>query len=84
MVLLGILLLQCEGEPLIVRRVSHDNGAIVGVLVNDGPAKTVDTAVGGLIDWEIQLPAVGVQAVVAATGDRAKKIERNAHGLAVD
>jgi hypothetical protein len=74
-----------EGDTLIVRGVAHDNGEITRVSVNDKPAKLVASAVsGGLVDWEISLPASEAKSLVAAAADAAGNVEKHAHKVAVD
>ncbi len=77
--------LRRNGDTLTVRGVSHDNGKIARVTVNGKPAQVVETAVrGGLIDWQITLPAKGVEKVAALAIDAAGNAEANAHRVAVE
>lgn len=76
--------LQRDGDTLTVRGVSHDNGKIARVTVNGKPAEVVESAVrGGLIDWQITLPAKGVDKVAALATDAAGNAEANAHRVSV-
>src|SRR5262249_28764495 len=68
-----ILSVRRQGEKLLVKGVSHDNGVIRSVTVN-GQAAKLDIIQAGLVDWsaELSLPRDGrvVAAAVDAAGNR--------------
>jgi hypothetical protein len=66
-----------EGGKLLVRGISHDNGKIVAIKVNDLEARVVSTR-SGVVDWEATLPAPAGQLVAYATDD-AGNVEKTAH-----
>jgi len=73
-----------QGDSLVVRGVSHDNGPIARVMVNDKPARNVSSAVeGGVVDWEIKLPAPNVKTITARATDKAGNVEQHPHRRAV-
>lgn len=63
---------------LEVRGVSHDNGPIAVVLVNDKPAEIVDAA-AGVSDWRIVLPVSADGVVRALAIDEAGNREQTPH-----
>ena len=72
------------GDIYTIRGVSHDNGEITCVLVNDQAARIVSSAVrGGVVDWEISLPAMNLTKVTAAASDAAGNQETHHHTVAV-
>jgi hypothetical protein len=69
-----------ENERLVVRGVSHDNGEIVSILVNDNEARIVSRA-AGVCDWEAALEATADGKIVAYAKDASGNVERTAHRL---
>lgn len=75
-----ILSARRDGDQLRVQGVSHDNGAIVQVLVNGQPA-TITTQGAGVADWEIVIPAPDDKTVQAHAVDQAGNVEQRKHEL---
>jgi hypothetical protein len=74
-----------DGDQVTVRGITHDNGEISSVKVNDKTAKVVASAVSsGLIDWEISLPAGEAKKIVAAAADAAGNVEKHAHAVTLE
>jgi hypothetical protein len=73
-----ILSIRREGDRLLVRGVSHDNGVIRSVTVNGEGAK-LDVIQAGMVDWVAQLPAPKDGRVTAAAVDEAGNRETLAH-----
>jgi hypothetical protein len=73
-----ILSVRRQGDRLLVKGVSHDNGGIRAVRVNGQEAK-LDVIQAGLVDWSIQLPLPKDGRVVAAAEDEAGNRETLAH-----
>lgn len=70
-----------EGKT-IVRGVSHDNGTITRITVNDKPAMVVSSS-AGVVDWQITLDAPAAQIVAGAT-DEAGNTELTPHTYRMD
>jgi hypothetical protein len=73
-----ILSVRRQGDQLLVKGVSHDNGVIRSVTVN-GQAAKLDTIQAGLVDWTARLPLPRDGRVVAASVDEAGNRETLAH-----
>jgi hypothetical protein len=73
---------QNKGGTLLVRGVSHDNGEIVGISVNDRKAKVLSSK-SGVVDWTIELPAPADGRLVASAKDAAGNVEQTGHQLSV-
>lgn len=71
-----------DGDKLVVRGVSHDNGVIVSVVVNDREANVTSTN-SGVVDWEVTLSEPSDGELTALATDAAGNIERTPHRLAV-
>lgn len=71
-----------EGGRLVVRGITHDNGEIASVVVNDCDAEIVSQR-AGVYDWQVSLDANG-DAVIAFAKDAAGNVEQTAHRLALD
>jgi hypothetical protein len=69
-----------EAGQLLVRGVSHDNGEIVAVLVNNAEAKII-TNQAGIVDWEISLAVPTDGKLGAFAKDRAGNVEQTTHRL---
>jgi hypothetical protein len=69
-------------DKLRVRGITHDNGDVAAVTVNDHPA-TVLSRQAGVVEWEVivDLPAGGV--LTAQARDGAANVEKLAHVLKV-
>lgn len=63
---------------LIVRGVSHDNGEIAWIRVNDQRAE-ITSQRAGVCDWQIVLTDGPADALVAFAGDAAGNVEQMAH-----
>jgi hypothetical protein len=63
----------------VVRGVSHDNGTIDDVLVNQRPASIISSA-SGVVDWEMTLDTP-VDTVEAYATDDAGNVERHVHRI---
>jgi len=73
-----ILAVRRQGDKLLVRGVSHDNGAIRSVTVNGQQAKL--TAIqSGMVDWSIELPIPSDGKISAAADDEAGNRESLSH-----
>ena len=70
-----------SGDKLIVRGISHDNGQIVSVTVNDQQAKIVASQ-AGVVDWKAEV-AVSAQMLVASSKDKAGNAEQTTHKIAL-
>jgi hypothetical protein len=77
-----ILSVRREGDRLLVKGVSHDNGVIRSVTVN-GQAAKLEVIQAGLVDWTIHLPRPKDGRVVAAAVDEAGNRETLAHVVVV-
>jgi hypothetical protein len=73
-----ILSVQRTGSKLVVRGVSHDNGDIVSVSVNNKKAKVLSTK-AGVVDWEAELAVPADGKLVAFAKDKAGNVEQTAH-----
>jgi hypothetical protein len=71
------------GSKVEVRGVSHDNGEIVSVTVNDRPANVTSNRTG-VVDWTIELPVPTDKKLTAFAADNAGNVERTAHVMAVE
>jgi hypothetical protein len=69
-----------EGEQLIVSGISHDNGKIVEIKVNEHPAKQIASH-AGIVDWSIKLDSPHDDKLVAFAVDEAGNREQTAHRL---
>ena len=67
-----------DENRIVVQGVSHDNGTIVRVLVNDEPADVVASE-SGVVDWRVSLPAPGEPRIVALAVDDAGNRELTPH-----
>jgi hypothetical protein len=77
-----VLSVQRNGDKLTVRGVSHDNGKIREVTVNDrSAALTVIQA--GLVDWSVELPVPKDGTITAAATDTAGNREATGHRVTV-
>ena len=77
-----ILSIRRQGDKLLVKGVSHDNGTIRTVTVNSQDAK-LDVIQPGLVDWTIFLPLPGDGQVTAAATDEAGNREVMGHVVGV-
>jgi hypothetical protein len=77
-----ILSARRQGDKLLVKGVSHDNGVIRSVTVNGQDAK-LDRIQAGLVDWSAELPRPRDGRVVAAAVDEAGNRETLAHVVLV-
>jgi hypothetical protein len=68
-----------ENGKLLVRGISHDNGAITSIKVNGSPATIVSNA-SGVVDWQASLKATGNSLVAQAT-DHAGNVELTPHKI---
>jgi hypothetical protein len=66
-----------EGK-IVVTGVSHDNGEIADVIVNDRPATIVSRS-AGVVDWSITLGSAPAEKIVASARDKAGNAERVGH-----
>jgi hypothetical protein len=73
-----ILSVRRQGEKLLVKGVSHDNGTIRSVTIN-GQAATLDAIQPGMVDWTVYLPLPKDRRIVAAAEDEAGNRETLAH-----
>lgn len=72
-----------EGEKLLVRGVTQDNGEVAGVEVNGAGAKILSSH-AGVADWEIKLDAAAAPgAITAHSTDAAGNIEKMAAERAI-
>jgi hypothetical protein len=71
-----------QGDKLLVQGVSHDNGVIRSVKVNNQEAK-LDSIQPGMVDWTIHLPLPSDGRVTAAALDEAGNRETLAHVVVV-
>lgn len=67
-------------DKLLVIGVSHDNGEIMSVRVNDKEAN-VTSRRAGVVDWEVMLNAAASGKVTAFAQDKAGNIEQMAHRI---
>jgi hypothetical protein len=67
-----------QGDGVVVRGISQDNGEIESVAVNGSKAKLVQ-ATAGLVEWEIELKAA--ELFEAKAVDRAGNIEKMPHRI---
>ena len=78
-----VLSVKRNGDKLTVRGVSHDNGKIRAVTVNDrNAAMTVIQA--GLVDWSIELPVPKDGTITASATDAAGNREVTGHRVTVN
>jgi hypothetical protein len=77
-----ILSVRRQGDRLLIKGVSHDNGAIRSVTVNGQDAQ-LDVIQPGLVDWTVQIPMPKDGRVVAAAVDQAGNREALAHVVVV-
>ena len=68
---------------LIVQGVSHDNGDIAWVTVNDKKVKVVSTN-AGVVDWQVTLGEPASDKLIAFAKDKADNVEQTAHTIALD
>jgi hypothetical protein len=67
-----------RGGKLLIRGVSHDNGDITAVTVNDRPA-TILSSAAGVVDWEILLNHATGDKLVARAEDSFGNVEQTPH-----
>jgi hypothetical protein len=67
-----------ERDQLVVRGISHDNGEIVSVNVNDTLANMVSTN-AGVVDWQVTMAAPSDGKLVAFATDRSGNRELTPH-----
>jgi hypothetical protein len=67
-----------DGEKLIVRGVSSDNGEVAKVEVNGVPAK-LSSVVPGMTEWEARLPTTTITQITASAVDRSGNAEALSH-----
>jgi hypothetical protein len=77
-----ILSMRRQGDRLLVKGVSHDNGVIRCVTVNGQDAK-LDVIQAGMVDWTVELPVPLDGRVAAAAVDAAGNRETLAHVVVV-
>jgi len=73
-----ITAIERRGGQVIVRGVSHDNGNITAIKVNEKEA-TVTSRAAGVVDWHIVLTAPADHQITALAQDEAGNVERTAH-----
>src|SRR5262245_42972923 len=78
-----VLSVKRNGGTLTVRGVSHDNGKIRAVTVNDRNA-TMTAIQAGLVDWSVELPAPKDGAITAVATDDAGNREATGHRVTVN
>jgi hypothetical protein len=72
-----------QGDTLEVEGISHDNGTITKITVNDQVADVVSSG-SGVVDWKITLKTPANRRLVASAADEAGNEERQtAHRLAL-
>jgi hypothetical protein len=71
-----------DGDKLIVRGVSHDNGEIVSVSVNNANAKVVSNK-PGVVDWQLELAVPADGQLLAFAKDKSGNVEKTAHKTAL-
>jgi hypothetical protein len=69
-----------DSDKLIVRGLSHDNGEVTHVRVNERVAELIQRA-PGVYTWEIAMDAAGVDAVQAQATDDAGNREQTPHRI---
>jgi hypothetical protein len=69
-----------EGDKLVVRGVSHDNGDITSITVNGVAAKVLAND-AGVVDWEIAIAPPTDGKLTAFATDKAGNREQTAHRL---
>jgi hypothetical protein len=69
-----------DGSQLLVRGVSHDNGEITAVTINNQAAKVIRTR-SGVVDWELKLAAPNDGQLVAFARDSTGNVEQTVHRL---
>jgi hypothetical protein len=67
-----------DGGTLVVRGLSHDNGEITSVTVNDTAARVI-LRKSGVVDWEATLDSKAKGSLIAFATDDAGNAERTAH-----
>jgi len=72
-----------EGDKLIVRGVSHDNGKVKSVEVNGFPA-TIDSNAGGVANWGVTLNMSAPAALTARAVDEAGNSEKRPATLSAE
>lgn len=78
-----ILSVSAEDGRVVVRGISHDNGEIASVTVNDKAADIMSSA-SGVVDWQATLEAAPGLAIVAFATDQAGNAEQLAHRVRLD
>lgn len=78
-----VLSVKRNGDKLTVRGVSHDNGKIRSVTVNDRSA-TMTAIQAGLVDWSVELPAPKDGVITATATDDAGNREATGHRVTVN
>ena len=73
-----ILSIQLRDGKLLVSGISHDNGEIVSVTVNEQTAEFV-TQQSGVLDWQVTLDAPENGLIIAKGKDAAGNVEQTAH-----
>ena len=67
-----------RGDRVVVTGITHDNGEIVSVTVNNQAAK-LTTNRAGVADWSIELPAAVADKITAHATDGAGNVEQTRH-----
>lgn len=73
-----ILSVRRSGPRLLVRGVSHDNGDIATISVNNSPAQ-INSQAAGVADWEVTIDLPGDGLVTAGAVDSAGNEEKTPH-----
>lgn len=71
--------IESSGGQLLVRGVSHDNGKIVSIKVNDQVA-TVTSSRAGVVDWTVEIAGTS-PVVIAHAIDESGNVEQTAHQI---
>jgi hypothetical protein len=69
-----------EGGRLVVRGVSHDNGEIVSIRVNEKPAAIMSRG-AGVCDWQASVEADADGPIIAFAEDAAGNVEQTQHRI---
>lgn len=70
-----------DGEKILVRGVSHDNGEVVAISVN-GAAAEIESSKAGVVNWKVEIPD-GEEVKALATDDAGNE-ELTPHTLGVE
>jgi hypothetical protein len=71
-----------EGGRLVVRGISHDNGEIDSVRVNDAEARFISNQ-SGVVDWEATLDVPAGGQIAAIAEDESGNVEQTPHRVVV-